>query len=48
MADHRAGAPPATVTLSSPATGFRERRELFSLPLCFDILERRREGEMKK
>jgi len=48
MANHRAGAPPATVTLSSPTTGFRERRELLSLPLCFDILERGREVEMKK
>ncbi len=40
MADHRAGAPPATVNPSSPTSGSRERRELLSLPLCFVILER--------
>jgi len=47
MANHRAGAPPATVPLSSPATGsFRERRELLSLPLCFGVLERGNNGKM--
>jgi len=44
--EHRrppSGPPPS----SSPTSGFRERRELLSLPLCFVFLERGKEGEMK-
>jgi len=49
MADHLAGAPPATVNPSSPTSGSRERRELLSLPLCFVILEREvKEGYEEK